>query len=238
MKNILEVEGLTVRFGRNWVLRDLSFSVEEGGALAVIGPNGAGKTVLFEALIGIVPYEGVVRWAPGVRIGYVPQKLDIDRDLPITGADLLTARAVVAKVSKQEAVETLEQVGLAASVRDQLIGTLSGGQFQRLLLATALIGRPNVILLDEATAGVDQLGGGLLYEMLHRLQKERSLTLLLISHELSVVYRYAATVLCLAGARVPSCYGAPQEILTPAMLAELYGAPMGFHVHHGEGHDG
>ncbi len=238
MKNILEVQGLTVRFGRNLVLRDLSFSVEEGGALAVIGPNGAGKTVLFEALIGIIPYEGVVRWAPGVRIGYVPQKLDIDRDLPITGADLLTAKAVVAKVSRREAVETLEQVGLAASVRDQLIGTLSGGQFQRLLLATALIGRPNVILLDEATAGVDQLGGGLLYEMLHRLQKERSLTLLLISHELSVVYRYAATVLCLAGARVPSCYGAPREILTPAMLAELYGAPMGFHVHHGEGHDG
>lgn len=237
MTKILEVEGLTVHFGHNLVLRDLSFSVEEGGALAVIGPNGAGKTVLFETLIGTIPHEGVVRWAPGVRIGYVPQKLDIDRDLPITGADLLASKAVVANVSTEEAMNTLDQVRLPSSVKDQLIGTLSGGQFQRLLLATALIGRPNVVLLDEATAGVDQVGGGLLYEMLRRLQKESSLTLLLISHELSVVYRYAGTVLCLAGARVPSCYGAPQEILTPTMLAELYGAPVGFHVHRGEDHD-
>jgi len=229
MTKVLEVEELSVSFGAHRVFRDLSFSLDAGSAMAVIGPNGAGKTVLFEALIGLLPHEGTVTWARSVRIGYVPQKLDIDRDLPITGADLLGAKATVSGVRRSEATETLTQVGLADSIRHKPIGTLSGGQFQRLLLAAALIGEPNVLLLDEATAGVDELGGGLLYEMLHRLQQERDLTLLLISHELSVVYRYAANVLCLSGEL--ACFGPPRAILTPELLAQLYGAPMGFHVH-------
>src|ERR1051325_6889027 len=92
-RSVLDVERLTVRFGKTEVFPPISFSVEQGHSLAIIGPNGAGKTVLFKALIGALPYTGTVRWASDVRLGYVPQKLDIERDLPLVGRDLLAARA-------------------------------------------------------------------------------------------------------------------------------------------------
>ncbi len=229
MENALEVEGLSVLLGRNEVLRDLSFSVPVGSALAVIGPNGAGKTVLFRALIGALPHGGVVRWAPGTRIGYVPQKLDIERDLPITGHDFLRAKADVSGASGTDASRALELVNLSRSAADQPIGAFSGGQFQRLLLAFALIGKPTALLFDEPTSGVDEPGEERLYEMIHRVQETERLTLLLISHELSVVYRYATNVLCLS--REQPCFGPPEEILTPERIEQVYGTPLKYHHH-------
>jgi zinc transport system ATP-binding protein len=229
MANALEVERLSVRFGDLEIVRDLSFSVPEGSALAVIGPNGAGKTILFKALIGSIPYRGSVRWAAGTRIGYVPQKLDIERDLPITGRDVLHAKAVVSCATHAEAARALELVNLPDEVAKQPIGTFSGGQFQRLLLAFALLGRPTALLFDEPTSGVDEPGEERLYEMIRRVQEVERLTLLLISHELSVVYRYATNVLCLSRER--PCFGAPEEILTPERIEQVYGAPLKYHRH-------
>jgi len=229
MENALEVEGLSVRLGTNEVLRALSFSVPAGSALAVIGPNGAGKTVLFRALIGALPHGGVVRWAPRTRIGYVPQKLDIERDLPVTGRDFLRAKAAVSGASGSEAARALELVNLPPGAADQPIGAFSGGQFQRLLLAAALMGGPTVLLFDEPTAGVDEPGEERLYEMIHRVQEAERLTLLLISHELSVVYRYATNVLCLS--RDHPCFGPPEEILTPERIEQVYGTPLKYHHH-------
>ncbi|HSD20628.1 MAG TPA: metal ABC transporter ATP-binding protein [Anaeromyxobacter sp.] len=229
MENALEVEGLSVRLGRNEVLRDLSFNVPAGSALAVIGPNGAGKTVLFRALIGALPHGGMVRWAPGTRIGYVPQKLDIERDLPVTGRDFLRAKADVSGASSTDAARALELVSLSPSAADQPIGAFSGGQFQRLLLAFALMGKPTVLLFDEPTSGVDEPGEERLYEMIHRVQETERLTLLLISHELSVVYRYATNVLCLS--REQPCFGPPEEILTPERIEQVYGTPLKYHHH-------
>jgi zinc transport system ATP-binding protein len=211
------------------VLRDLTFAVSAGDSLAIIGPNGSGKTVLFKALIGVVPYQGVIRWATGTRIGYVPQKLDIERDLPLTGTDFLRAKADVTRVSQREVGRVLGLVSLPADLAGRPIGALSGGQFQRLLLAFALVGNPNVLLFDEPTAGVDEPGEEGLYAMIRRVQEAAGLTLLLISHELSLVYRYASAVLCLG--RTGTCYGRPVEILTPERLQEMYGTPMQFHVH-------
>jgi zinc transport system ATP-binding protein len=225
----LEVTNLSIAFGATPVLRDLSFKVHQGSALAIIGPNGSGKTLLFRALIGAIPYCGAVRWAPATRIGYVPQKLDIQRDLPVTGNDLLAAKAAVLSTSDLPAFRALELVGLSPKQAGRPIGTLSGGQFQRLLLAMALIGTPSVLLFDEPTAGVDEPGQEQLYEMIHRVQRARELTLLLISHELSVVYRYAGNVLCLS--REHPCFGPPSEVLTPAAIEQLYGAPLRFHRH-------
>ncbi len=229
MANALEVERLSVRFGNAAVLRDVSFSVAEGSALAVIGPNGAGKTVLFRALIGSLPHEGTIRWAPGTRIGYVPQKLDIERDLPLSGRDFLRAKSAVARTPSGDAHRVLDLVNLPRSVADQPIGTFSGGQFQRLLLAFALLGRPTVLLFDEPTAGVDEPGEERLYEMIRRLQEAEGLTLLLISHELSVVYRYATDVLCLS--QESPCFGPPEEILTPERIEQVYGTPLKYHHH-------
>ena len=227
--NALEVANVSVEFGRTKVLGGLSFDVPQGSSLAIIGPNGAGKTVLFQALIGAIPHAGTIRWAPGTRIGYVPQKLDIERDLPVTGRDFLRAKAAVTGSSAHEALRALDLVGLGARVASMPVGTLSGGQFQRLLVAVALVGGPTVLLLDEPTAGVDEPGQETMNEMVERLRREKGLSVLLISHDLSVVYRYASNVLCLARGTV--CFGAPKTVLTPPTLEQLYGAPIGYHVH-------
>jgi zinc transport system ATP-binding protein len=229
MEPALRVEGLSVSFGPVSVLHELCFEVPQGSALAVIGPNASGKTVLFRALIGAVPCHGTIAWAAGTRIGYVPQKLDLERDLPVTGLDLLAAKSAVSGASHDDASRALELVHLQATAAAKPIGSLSGGQFQRLLLALALVGRPTVLLFDEPTAGVDEPGEEQLYEMIQRVRVAQGLTLLLISHELSVVFRHATNVLCLSRER--PCFGPPQEVLTPAAIEQLYGAPLRYHRH-------
>jgi zinc transport system ATP-binding protein len=230
---ILEVNHLTVKFDQAVILADLNFRLVRGASLAVIGPNGSGKTVLFRALIGAIPYEGTIRWAPGTRFGYVPQKLDIERDLPVTGRDLLRAKLTLSNAHKEDASQALAQLDLRPDVLAQPIGSMSGGQFQRLLVAFALIGKPDVLLLDEPAAGVDAPGQQTLNQTLRRLQKEEGVTTLLISHDLSVVYRYASSVLCLSRQR--SYLGPPEAVLTPERLSEMYGRPLRFHIHDDHG---
>jgi zinc transport system ATP-binding protein len=227
--NALEVEHLSVAFDDMQVLRDLSFTVASGTTLAIIGPNGAGKTVLLRALIGTIPSNGLIRWAPGTRIGYVPQKLDLERDLPLTGLDFLQAKADICRSSASEITEVLRLVELKAEVARRTIGGLSGGDFQRLLLAFALMGQPTTLFFDEPTAGLDEPGIRAVYALLHQLQRDRALTVLLISHELSVVYEHANEVLCLSHSR--TFFGSPAEVLTPERLSEAYGSRVRFHDH-------
>ncbi|HTS75771.1 MAG TPA: metal ABC transporter ATP-binding protein [Bryobacteraceae bacterium] len=229
LNSILEVHALKVTFDERTVLSGLDFTVSRGEALAIIGPNGSGKTVLFRALIGAIPYQGTIRWASGVRLGYVPQKIDIERDLPITGKDLLRAKLNISGAKKQDILRALERLDLNQDALRQPIGSMSGGQFQRLLVAFALIGHPDVLLLDEPAAGIDLPGQDALNTALYRLQKEDQVTILLISHDLSVVYRYASKVLCLAREHI--CLGEPRVVLTPERLSELYGKPISFHSH-------
>ena len=226
---ILDVQNLTVRFGATTVLRDLSFAVEAGTSLAIVGPNGSGKTVLFRALIGAIPYDGRITWAPGATFGYVPQKLDVERDVPLSGLDFLRARAAIGNMPTAGIARALSLVGLSDRTSRQSVGALSGGEFQRLLVAFALIGRPNVLLLDEPTAGVDEPGQERLNDLAQRLQREHGLTVLLISHELSVVFQYATRVLCLG--RGGACIGSPETILTPERLQQVYGTSVAYHVH-------
>jgi zinc transport system ATP-binding protein len=228
--NRLVVDSLGVTFGKTEVLRDLSFAVPDGATMAVIGPNGSGKTALFKSLIGAFPATGTVTWAEGTRIGYVPQRLDLERDLPLSGRDFLNAKAALAGASESEVKRATQLVNLGREVASRPIGALSGGQFQRLLLAFALLGHPNVLLFDEPTTGIDEPGEELLYATVERLQREEHLTLIFISHELSLVYRMAGLVLCL-GRRGANCFGPPRQILTPETLERTYGTPMDHYLH-------
>ncbi|HTZ73404.1 MAG TPA: metal ABC transporter ATP-binding protein [Candidatus Aquilonibacter sp.] len=235
MKKVLSVAKLGVSFGERIVIRDLSFNVNEGDCVAVIGPNGAGKTALLRALMGLVPYQGTIQWASGARLGYVPQQIAADRQLPLSAMDLLAAKMGRLKLERNDFEGVASEVGLTQDILNTSVGTLSGGQFQKVLVAFALLGKPNALLFDEPTASLDELAEEHIYELLQKLQKEKGMTTLLVSHDLSVVYRNANVVLCL-GSRRP-CMGTPREVLTPETLAEIYGAPAHYYQH-AHGHAG
>lgn len=233
---LLTVNNLSVAFDGTRVLSDISFSVASGEALAVIGPNGAGKSVLFRALVGLVPYEGSVTWRAGTRIGYAPQSLAVDQYMPVTVREFFLLKAESLWLPKRAFLEHLDHelalVGLEKRMLDQQIGELSGGQMQRLLISWAMLDHPDVLLFDEPTAGIDAGFAETVYTLLHRLQKERGTTVLLISHDLNVVYAYASNVLCINNKLI--CHGPPREVLSPAELSRVYGA--GGFFHHADAH--
>jgi len=230
---MLSVRNLTVAFGTRVIIHDLSFEVTAGKSLAVIGPNGAGKTVLLSALLNLIPYGGEIHWSPGARLGYVPQKVAADRQVPLQARDLMQTKSSLLKLPATDLDEVSREVGLTPELLNTHIGKLSGGQFQKALIAFALLGRPNVLLFDEPTASLDELSEERIYELLHNLQTNKRMTVILVSHDLSVVYRYADMVLCLGKGH--ACLGPPREVLTPKMLEDLYGAPAKYHLH-AEGH--
>jgi len=227
---LLSVTNLSVSFGKREVIHDLSFEVHEGDCVAIIGPNGAGKTVLLSALLNLVAYRGEIRWGRDARLGYVPQKVAADRQLPLSAKDLLKAKARFLKLPPAELQFVSEELGLTEELLSTSMGELSGGQFQKMLIAFALLGRPNVLLFDEPTASLDELTEEHVYELLQSLQKEKGMTVLLVSHDLSVVYRNANMVLCLSS-KGKTCMGPPKEVLTPAMLQNLYASPAQYYQH-------
>jgi zinc transport system ATP-binding protein len=227
--NLLEVQNLSVRIEDKLVIDDLSFSLAPRERLSILGPNGAGKTVLLKALLNLVPYSGRIVWSPAARLGYVPQKIDADIHLPLTFTDLFRAKCMTLNAAAGDLNEVSSTIGLTRDLMQTPVGHLSGGQFQRGLIAFALIGKPNVLLLDEPTASVDEPGEEHIYELIHRLQDERDLATITVSHDLSFVFRYATNVLCLNRQRV--CFGTPREALSADVLEKLYGEPMGFYHH-------
>jgi zinc transport system ATP-binding protein len=229
MNTILSVRNLTVNLEGRRILAGLSFEIHAGDMLAVIGPNGSGKTVLLRTLLHMLPYQGNIQWRHGARIGYVPQRVAADRQLPLNVNDLLNAKAHFLKLSQAEVERVASVTNLTAELLYTNIGILSGGQFQKVLIAVALLGQPNVILFDEPTASLDELTEERVYELLHLLKEEHGITVVLVSHDLSVVYRYATMVLCIG--KAAACFGPPKEVLTPEALEALYSAPPKYYQH-------
>lgn len=232
MPYAVAVRDLSVSLDGEPIIKKVSFELAQGEILAVIGPNGSGKTVLLKTLLGMYPHEGSIVWADGVKLGYVPQKIEADRHLPVTLANLLSAKARTLGIPEAEARKTVEMTGISREALHTPVGHLSGGQFQKSLIAFALLGSPNVILFDEPTASLDQLSEAHVYDLIHELQDAYGMAVILVSHDLSVVYRYANKALCLNKEAV--CFGTPEEAMKPDVLAKLYGAPHKyFHHLHG-----
>lgn len=228
MGALLEVEHLTLVAGEREVLRDVSFTLEAGRTLAVIGPNGCGKSLLLKALLGLWPYTGSVRWAAGARLGYIPQNLQFDRGVPLLVSELLSARAKLLRFSEHHIGEICDATDLHSLLPMQ-VGQLSGGQMQRLLLALALLPSPAALLCDEPAASLDEPTGEQMYALLQRLQQEKQLAFVLVSHDLSVVSKYADYVLCLGHGTWRM--EAPGAVLRAETLERIYGRGATPHRH-------
>ena len=227
---LLSVSGLKVRLNNHLILDNVSFEVKKDDTLAIIGPNGAGKTVLFKALLGLLSYEGKITWSPDVKVGYVPQKLFIGKDVPLTVEEFLKFK----EKSGEKIANALDQVGFKdnSHLLKSKLGVLSGGELQRVLIAFAILAGPNVLLFDEPTSGVDLSGEETVYALINRLQKEKDLAIIFISHELEVVSKYAANVLCLNKEKI--CFGPPKKVISKQSLEKLYGEDI--HLYHHAGH--
>jgi zinc transport system ATP-binding protein len=224
--NILEVEHLHVTLGGQEILRDISFSLKQGEALAVVGPNGAGKTVLFRALQGSVPYAGEIRWQQSVGIGYVPQRFSLNKNVPLTVSEFFLLKAPRFWFAPRSFIRhvnhELSVTGLKPPMLSRQMSELSGGELQRVLISWAMVGHPNVLLFDEPTAGIDIGAEETIFDVIRRLQRERHTAVILISHDLHIVSEYADHVLCIN--REMISYGTPEVVLSPKGLAKLYGA--------------
>jgi len=222
---ILKVRNLNVRLDHQSIIENLSLEVKKGEVLTILGPNGAGKSVLLKTLIGLLPYKGEIEWAKELKIGYVPQRLPFIKDIPLNIRDFFNLKGSPEK--ETEAI--LNSVGFKEDFSRKKIGDLSSGQFQRVLIAWGLVRNPQVLLFDEPTTGVDISAEETIYNLLAKLKLERDLTILLVTHDLSVVYKFSTDVICLN--RQPICYGPPQEVLTPESLQRLYGGEVRYYQH-------
>jgi len=238
----IEIKNLSVRLNGIQILQDVNASILCNETTAIIGPNGAGKTTLFLAIMGLLPYTGTIKFCEECRhgngkpsIGYVPQRLDMDRGTPITVHNFLSLANQRLplwlghnKKYKEKIISSLNRVG-ASHLLKRPLGKLSGGEMQRVILAMALQDEPDIVLLDEPVAGVDVAGEELFSELLFSLQKEQRFTLVLISHDLSVVTNHANQVICLN--KTVRCEGRTVEVLTPENLMSIYGIHKGLYEH-------
>jgi ABC-type Mn/Zn transport systems, ATPase component len=235
---VLEVRELTVQLGNETILDRVSLSVERGEIVATIGPNGAGKTTLLRAVLGLIPYRGSVllfgkplsALGPDrARIGYVPQRHDLDRAIPVTVEEYVGINTPGKYFSRESLVQAMREVN-AERLLPRRIGQLSGGELQRVMLALNLLHNPELLFLDEPATGIDREGEQLFYDVLEHLRRERSMAVLMVSHDFSVVYRYASRVFCIN--RELICQGAPGDILNDETLKNLYGHAAAVYEHH------
>jgi zinc transport system ATP-binding protein len=237
MRPFVELEGVAVDYGPVRVLDGINLTVEPGDFLGIIGPNGSGKTTLLRVVLGLLPpTEGTVRLfgkSPATfrewrRLGYVPQKATLDPSLPVTVEEVVASGLVsvlglfqrTGKAERSRIREVLAQVGMEAHARAR-IGALSTGQQQRVLIARALVSDPELLILDEPTGGVDPEAQTSFYALLHHLNREREVTLILVSHDIGVVAKEVTKLACLNRRLI--FHGRPGDFLSDAALTALYG---------------
>lgn len=245
---VVETRNLRVSLGGREILQGVNFRVPKGQVVALIGPNGSGKTTLLRCLLGLQkPSAGEIQLfgqtdihAALSRIGYVPQRLDVERSFALSVREFLALRTAGTrnwffqshKANDKIIGESLTEIGVT-ELLDRPLAHLSGGQLQRVLIAFSLLRNPELLLLDEPTAGVDTPGEQTFYDLISDVQRRRKLTVVLVSHDLSMVFRHASWVYALNG--VICCEGHPEHVMNAESLKQAYGihvSPYHHHHHH------
>lgn len=234
---LVSARGITLSRGGRTILEGVDLDIASGEIVTLIGPNGAGKTTLVRILLGLMPPDqGTLGGRAGVRIGYAPQRFDRDAAVPMTVARFL---ALGSRHTPAERDAVLTEVG-AAHLPDRQLSRLSGGELQRVVLARALLRKPDILVLDEPVRGVDYTGEAELYELIGRIRDERGLGVLLVSHDLHVVMARSDRVICLNGH--VCCSGMPDAVAQHPEYVRLFGAETArafalYQHHHDHRHD-
>ena len=209
LNTLIDLQNVSVGYGSHAVLEKLNLQLKAGEFLALVGPNGCGKTTLLKAMMGLLPIRGGSRALLGLtnptppqlagKMVYVPQRLLLNRSLPLTVKEFLELRLKREGGADESVTHALKEVGLAPNLETRSIHALSGGQMQRVFIAYALIGRPRLLFLDEVTEGLDVSAQDRLFELLKEKVRRDDSSLILVSHDISQVTRYASRVICLNG---------------------------------------
>jgi len=240
----VEVKNLSISYNHEQVLKNLNFKIAPGTITAIIGPNGAGKSTLIRAILGLVPIQkGDItvfgkstsqrcrhlrgHHAGCLHPGYVPQRYSFNRTFPITVQEFLEL-ALPPEKKKNATNTALREVGMLKN-KNKLLGELSGGQVQRVLIARAVLGEPKLIFLDEPAFGIDIVGEKTFYELIRHLNEVHGSTCVLVSHEIDVVYKYATQVICLNKQML--CQGAPHKVLNAETMKKVYGEEVSLYKH-------
>ncbi len=225
-KEILKVEDLNVRFDDVQILSNINFSLKKKDVLIILGPNGSGKSTLLRAILNLIPHTGKVLWNTK-DISYLPsQELLIRKNIPpISIEEFFKFK----NTTKSEVTSIIKSVGLEESILKKEFSQLSTGQFQRMIIAWSLVNKPKVLIFDEPTSGIDIGGEETIYTLLHKFWEEYGLTIILVTHDLNIVWEHASKVLCLN--KKITCMGEPEKILTPENLKKIYGTGIKFYKH-------
>lgn len=229
---LIRLRGISKHFGDHAVLRRVDLSITAHRIITLIGPNGAGKTTLVKILLGLLaPDGGLVEKSAKLRIGYMPQKLSIEPTLPLTVSRFLQ----FAEADITACQGALARTGIAHLLNNPVQG-LSGGETQRMLLARALLRKPNLLVLDEPVQGVDVSGQEALYQLIASLRDELNCAIFMVSHNLHLVMAATDEVVCLN--QHVCCSGSPQQVSTDPAFVELFGAKTALYSHdHDHEHD-
>ena len=238
---LIEATGITVTRGKKEILSSAGVRVRAGEIVTLIGPNGAGKTTIVRVVLALLkPDRGTVVRRPGLVIGYLPQRLHIDPTLPLSvGRFLALGTAPGRKHAPEQAARVLDEGG-AGAIMDTPLQAVSGGEFQRVVLARALLRDPDLLVLDEPSQGIDITGQADLYRLITRIRDRRGCGVLMVSHDLHLVMADTDEVVCLN--QHVCCAGRPETVTNAPNYIELFGRQVAetlavYHHHHDHAHD-
>ncbi len=239
--NALSIQNVSVYYAQHQALKNINLEIEEGAFLGILGPNGGGKSTLIKAIIGSVPYSGTIKIFGKEQnytaLGYMPQSSGLNRGFPIDVLEVCLGANLhkkwhffyhYTKAMYEEAMEYLELFGIG-HLAHRSITELSGGEFQKLLLARTLLTKPKLLLLDEPTANIDPQSSEHIFEVLAKFNKE--ITIIMVTHDLSAIASCVKSIACLSQTLI--YHGEPK--LNAEILTKMYGCPVDL-IAHGHPH--